>query len=134
MAGEQDVGTREISMDANNLHIEEMITDLAAGSIRRLTPITADGAADTTRPILYMGQAQVMSAMGPLPLQFPLETDSLAGAVEMFPAAAEEAVQRMVEEIKEMQRQQASQIVVPGAGGPGPMPGGAPGGGRFQLR
>ena len=54
--------------------------------------ITADGAADTTRPILYMGQAQVMSAMGPLPLQFPLEADSLAGAVEMFPAAAEEAV------------------------------------------
>lgn len=40
----------------------------------------------------------------------------------------------MVEELKEMQRQQASQIVVPGAGGGGGMPGGGMPGGGFQLR
>jgi hypothetical protein len=39
----------------------------------------------------------------------------------------------MAEELKEMQRQQASQIVVPGAGGGG-MPGGGMPGGGFQLR
>ncbi|MEM7405746.1 MAG: hypothetical protein AAF458_10665 [Pseudomonadota bacterium] len=132
MASDTD-GMREIRMDADNLYIEEMITDMAAGSIRRLTPINADGSADTTRPIVFMGQAQVLSAMGPLPLTFALEAEDLAGAVEMFADAAEEAVKKMVEELKEMQRQQASQIVVPGAGGAPPMPG-APGGGRFQLR
>ena len=134
MAGEQDPGMLEIKMDADNLYIEDTISDMAAGSIRRMTPITAEGAADIARPILFMGQAQVMSAMGPLPLQFQLDADDLAGAIALFPAAAEEAVQRMVEEIKEMQRQQASQIVVPGGGGPGPMPGGPGGGGRFQMR
>jgi hypothetical protein len=132
VAGEQDPGMTEIKMDADNLYIEDTISDMAAGSIRRMTPITAEGAADIARPVLFMGQAQVMSAMGPLPLQFQLDVDDLAGAIALFPAAAEEAVQRMVEEIKEMQRQQASQIVVPG--GPGPMPGGPGGGGRFQMR
>ena len=128
---------REIQMDADNLYVEDVITDMAAGSIRRLTPITKEGAADTSRPIIYMGQAQVMSAMGPLPLTFPLEAADLAGAIDQFPAAAEEAVRKMVEELKELQRQQASQIVVPGAGGMGPggMPGGGmPGGGGIQLR
>lgn len=131
MAGES--GMREIQMDADNLYIEDLVTDMAAGSIRRLTPITKEGAADVGRPIIYMGQAQVMSAMGPLPLTFALEATDLAGAVDLFPAAAEEAVQKMAEELKEMQRQQASQIVVPGAGGGG-MPGGGMPGGGFQLR
>ena len=132
MAGES--GMREIQMDADNLYLEDIVSDMAAGSIRRLTPITKEGAADVARPIIYMGQAQVMSAMGPLPLTFALEAADLSGAVDLFPAAAEEAVKKMVEELKEMQRQQASQIVVPGAGGGGGMPGGGMPGGGFQLR
>jgi hypothetical protein len=134
VASEQQGAMIEIQMDAENLYLEDTITDMSAGSIRRLTPIHKDGSVDVERPILYSGQAQVMSAMGPLPLQFALDAEDLSGAIDQFPGAAEEAVKRMVEEIKEMQRQQASQIVVPGAGGGGgPMPG-APGGGRFQLR
>ena len=135
MASEQEAGMVDIQMDADNLYIEDTITDMAAGSIRRLTPICKDGSVDVERPILFMGQAQVMSAMGALPLQFQLESEDLSGAIDQFAEAAQEAVQRMVEEIKEMQRQQASQIVVPGAGGGGgPMPGVPGGGGRFQLR
>ena len=85
-----------------------------------------------------MGQAQVLSAMGPLPVQFELEASSLAEAIEMFGPEAEKAVRRMVDELRELQREQASQIVVPGSGampgGGGPMPGGGSiRGGRFPL-
>ena len=84
-----------------------------------------------------MGQAQVLSAMGPLPVQFELDANNLEEAVDMFGPAAEQAVRRMVDELRELQREQASQIVVPGTGavpGGGPMPGSGPiRGGRIQL-
>ena len=56
----------------------------------------------------------------------------------MFGPEAEQAVRRMVDELRELQREQASQIVVPASGampgGGGPMPGGGPvRGGRIQL-
>ncbi len=133
-SSEREAVMRELRMDGDNLYLEETFTDLTVGSIRRLTPVKVTGEPDRERPVLYSGHAQVLSALGPLPLQFSLDAASLEEAVQMFPAAAEEAVKRMVEEIKELQRQQASQIVVPGSpgagglGGPGgPMPG--PGGG-----
>ncbi|NKC15997.1 MAG: hypothetical protein GKR94_28500 [Gammaproteobacteria bacterium] len=132
MADESE-GARDLKVDTDNLYREEVFTDLGAGTIRRLTPVLPDGSADSSRQTAYMGQAQVVSAMGPLPLQFQLEADSLDGAIERFPAAAEQAVKRMLDEIRELQRQQASQIVVPGAGGglPPGMPGG---GGGIKLR
>jgi hypothetical protein len=133
VAGESDTA-RELRIDTDNLYLEEVFTDLGAGTIRRMTPVNTDGSVDIDRPVLFMGQAQVMSAMGPLPLQFQLDSDGLDGAIESFPAAAELAVKQMVEEVREMQRQQASQIVVPGAGGGGGMPPGMGGGGGFQLR
>jgi hypothetical protein len=125
-------GASDIRMDTDNLYLEEVFTDLGSGTIRRLTPVNQDGSVDIGRPIVYMGQAQVMSAMGPIPLQFELANDDLSAAIDSFPAAADVAVKQMVEEIREMQRQQASQIVVPGGGG-GMPPMGGPGGG-FQLR
>jgi hypothetical protein len=75
--------------------------------------------------------------MGALPVQFEMEAESLEDALDKFSEGAQEAVMRMVEEIKEMQRQQASQIVVPGSGGGGGGGGGMPPmnpGGRFSLR
>lgn len=133
MNSQTDAGAREIGVDTENLYLEEVFTDLGAGTIRRLTPVKTDGSADVGRDILFMGQAQVMSAMGPLPLQFELAGPDLESAIESFPVAAEEAVKKMVEEIKELQRQQASQIVVPGAGGGG-LPPNMGGGGGIQLR
>ena len=133
MNSRAETGAREIGVDTENLYLEEVFTDLGAGTIRRLTPVKTDGSADLGRDILFMGQAQVMSAMGPLPLQFELAGPDLESAIESFPVAAEEAVKKMVEEIKELQCQQASQIVVPGAGGGG-LPPNMGGGGGIQLR
>ena len=141
LANEQQGAARDLKnlkMESDRLYLEEVITDLAAGTIRRLTPIKADGSPDESRATLYMGQAQVLSAMGPVPIQFELEAASLAEATEMFGPEAEKAVRRMVDELRELQREQASQIVVPASGavpgGGGPLPGGGPiRGGRIQL-
>ena len=109
----------DIQLDGDNLYREENITDLKVGSIRVLTPIKVDGSADGTRNALYMGQTQLVSQMGPLPVSCEIDATSLQDAVEKFPAAIKLAVEKMIEEVKEMQREQSSQIVVPGAAPPG---------------
>ena len=44
----------------------------------------------------------------------PIEAANLAEAIAKFPAAVNEAVERLMEEAREMQRREASRIVVPG--------------------
>ena len=126
-------------MDTANLVREETYTDQRVGSIRVLTPVQADGTPDPARSTAYIGQTQVMTQAGPLPLSFELPDGSLAEAMEGFPAAAEKAIEEAVEEIKRLQREQASSIMVPGQGGGmgdlsgGGNSGGMPGGG-IKLR
>ena len=124
----------EAKMDADNLYREEIVTDRKVGTLRLMTPIGADGAPDASRPVIYMGEAQIMTQAGPLPINFDIEATNLAEAVEKFGAAAKEAVERTVRELHEMRRQAASSIVVPqgGMGGMGG-PGGLGGGGKIQL-
>jgi len=98
------VDNKDIQMQADDLYREEVITDRRVGSIRRLTPITADGSDDTARPVLYVGQAQVMTPMGAIPLSFELHAQSLQEAVDQFAGAAEEAVERTAKELEEMRR------------------------------
>ena len=124
--------SNEIKMDASSLFREEVFTDNAVGTLRRLTPVTAAGDADTTRSEQYVGSTQVLTTAGPLPLSFEIEADSLAAAAEAFGDAAKVAFEKTMEELKEMQRQQASSIVVPGAGG-GPPMGGGMGGGNIHM-
>ena len=110
----------EIAVDATNLYREEIFTDLKVATIRRLTPILPDGSNDPARPVIYVGQTTLMSQAGPVPVQCPIEAASLEDAMAAFPAAVNQAVERMVEEAREMQRQEASRIVVPGRDtGPG---------------
>jgi hypothetical protein len=109
----------EINVDTDNLYREDVYTDLRVASIRRLTPIQIDGSDDTARPVLFMGETQLMSARGPLPVQCPIPASSLEEAVAAFPDAVNNAVEQMIEEAKEMQRQEASRIVVPGQSGMG---------------
>lgn len=107
------------SMDAAGLFREESYTDRKIGSIRVLIPVTIDGATDTARQPLYLGQTQVMTPAGALPLNFEIPADSLKKAVDGFSTAADQALERTVKEIQEMQREAASQIVVPEMGGSG---------------
>ncbi len=118
----------DIRVDVDNLYREDTFTDLKVASIRRLTPIKADGSDDPSRPVMFVGETTLMSARGPLPINCPIEASTLAEALEAFPQAIQDAVERLMEEAREMQRQEASRIVVPGQGPAGPI-GGPPGGG-----
>ena len=104
----------EISMDAAALTREEVYTDSRVGTIRKMTPVNLDGELDNTRPVQFVGSTQIMTPGGALPLSFEIESETLEGAVAGFGDAAKLAVERAMEELKEMQRQQASSIVVPG--------------------
>ncbi|MEE4245473.1 MAG: hypothetical protein V2I33_08685 [Kangiellaceae bacterium] len=104
----------DVVMDDSSLFREETITDQKVGTIRVMTPITAEGADDTTRQVEYIGQTQIMTPAGALPLNFEIPADNLAEAVTKFGQGAKEAMERTMEELKEMRRQQASSIVMPG--------------------
>ena len=104
----------EINMDASALTREEVFTDSRVGTIRRMTPVTLDGETDNSRAIQFVGSTQVMTPGGALPLSFEIESETLEGAVAGFGDAAQVAVEKTMEELREMQRQQASSIVVPG--------------------
>ena len=106
----------KVEVDKDNLYLEESFTDLKSGSIRRLTPVTADGSVDKSRNTLFMAHTQLMTQMGLLPIQCELEAKTLNEAVEKFPAAVNEAVENLIEKANEMRRQEASRIIVPGVG------------------
>jgi len=117
----------EPTMDPDDLYREEVITDRKMGTIRCLTPIKSDGSADSGRSVIYSGQIQIMTPAGSLPIGFEIEADSLDDAVAGFPDAAKQAVDSTLEQLKELQREAASSIVIPEAGG------GVPGGGKIQF-
>jgi len=108
----------EISVDRDNLYLEEVFTDLKIATIRRLTPVKPDGSPDPARPTLFQGQTQLMSQMGPIPVNCAIEAADMSEAMNKFPEAIGEAVERMIEEAREMQRQEASRIIVPGQAPP----------------
>jgi hypothetical protein len=124
-------------MDTTNLYREEVFTDNAVGTLRRLVPVTADGEVDGSRTTQYVGSTQVLTNAGPLPLSFEIEAGSLTEAAAAFGEAAKDAFEKTMEELRELQRQQAGSIVVPKGGmggmGPGGMGPGGMGGGKIQM-
>ncbi len=131
---EHSIDIENLRMNAESLYREEVFTDQQVGTLRRLSPVTSDGSDDSTRQVRYIGQSQMMTPMGALPLNFEIEADSLQQALDNYAEAAKQAVEHTLEELKELRREAASQIVVPeggggmgssgGMGGPGGMPGG----------
>jgi hypothetical protein len=119
MAANPGDRANDAKMDSTSLYREDIITDRKVGTLRMLTPIKSDGTTDAARPVLYMGEAQIMTGAGPLPINFEIEAKTLAEAVQNFAGEAKEAVERTVRELTELRRQQASSIVVPGLGGGG---------------
>jgi hypothetical protein len=119
----------ELKMDPDALYREEVFTDQRVGTVRRMTPVDSRGADDAARPVLYIGQAQLMTPMGAIPLTFQIEASSLAEAIDNFAGAAEVQLEETARQIEEARREAASQIVIP-KGGSGGLPGGGmPGGG-----
>ena len=134
MAAKSDLP--DVRLDPAGLYREEIFTDRRAGTIRRLTPVTVDGATDSQRPVLFSGQTQLLTPAGVLPLVFEIEASTLEEALTKFPEGVNAALEQAIEEAREMRRESASRIVVPevGAGGIGPGPGpGAGGGGKIKF-
>jgi len=121
----------EVKVDTSNLYREEVFTDLRIATLRRLSPVRADGSPDTSRSALYSAQTTLMSQAGPLPVEAPIDAASLEEAAAKFPAAIQEAVDRLLEEAREIRRREASRIVVPSSMPP-PPGGGARGGGIIR--
>jgi len=115
-----------IGMDEESLYREETFTDRRVGTLQRLTPVTISGEPDASREILYVGQTQVLTPSGALPLNFEVEADSLADAITKFGEQAQLALESTMQRLEEMRREAASSLIVPGSGAAG---GVGPGGG-----
>ncbi len=123
--------TNELKVDPNALFLEEIFTDRRVGTIRRLTPVKKDGQRDPARAVLYIGETQVLTPAGALPIGFEIGAGSLEEAADKFGPLAREAIERTVKELQELRRQAASSIVIPQGGIP--PAGGMPGGGKIQI-
>jgi len=104
----------DIAVDQSNLYREETFTDVKIASIRRLIPVKPDGSQDYTRKPIFIGITQLVSPRGPIPIQFPIEAKNLKEAMEQFPVYMNKTMEKMIEEAKELKRQEDSRIIVPG--------------------
>lgn len=110
----------EIRMDSEALYLEEVFTDRRVGTIQRLTPVDGEGQPVAGGTVIFMGQTQLMTPAGALPLSFELAADNLAQAAEKFADGANTAMEEAVKRLEELRREQSSSIIVPGAGGAPP--------------
>jgi hypothetical protein len=125
----------EPKMDSQDLYREDLYSDRRVGTIRVMTPVKSDGTPDPTRATSYVGQAQIMTPAGALPLSFEIDAKTLAEACEGFAEGAKLAFEETMKELQEMRRQQASSIVIPDAGAASALTGqgGLPPRGKIQI-
>lgn len=130
----------QAKMDEKDLWKEEVFTDRRVGTIRRLTPVTASGDLDSSRKTLFIGEAQLMTPAGALPLTFEIPGDTLSAAVAGYGPAVQLAFTETMEELKELRRKAQTSIVTPnspgglgGAGLFGPGAGMPPAPGKLKL-
>ena len=124
----------EPKMDANDLYREDLYSDRKVGTIRVMTPVKSDGTPDLSRPTSYVGQAQIMTPAGALPLSFEIDARTLAEACAGFADGARIAFEETMKELQELRRQQASSIVIPDAGAASALAGqGGPARGKIQF-
>ena len=121
-------------MDSKDLYREDIYSDRRVGTIRVMTPVKPDGTPDPARATSFVGQAQIMTPAGALPLSFEIEAKTLAEACEGFADGAKVAFEETMKELQEMRRQQASSIVIPDAGAASALTGqGGPPRGKIQF-
>ena len=123
----------EPKMDADDLYREDVYSDRTVGTIRVMTPVKRDGSPDPTRAAVFVGQAQIMTPAGVLPLSFEIEAKNLSEACAGFADGAKVAFEETMKELQEMRRQQASSIVIPEAGAAAALGQGGPPRGKIQF-
>ena len=106
----------EFKMDRSNLYREESFTDLKSGTIKRLTPVKADGSEDKSRKTLFVGHTSILTPNGPLPIQNAIPAKDLQQAIKKFPEVMEQAMDQLIEEVKKYQEQEQSRIQKPPSG------------------
>lgn len=120
-----DNAQAEIQMDAQNLYQEEVFTDRRVGTIQRLTRVDANGTPVPGEVPIFVGQTQLVTRAGPLPLSFEIPATTLTEAAEKFGEGANQAMEDTVKRLEELRREQSSSIIVPD--------GTTPGGGKLKL-
>ena len=113
MLGEKEINDMDLSVKENNLYQEEFFTDLDMASIRRLTPVKPNGLRDKSRKLIFVGNLNLMTPQGPLPIQAAVDARNLKEAMERYPEAMKNALGEMQEKIKKLQREKESKIIVP---------------------
>jgi hypothetical protein len=116
MTNEQVSESVDFSVDRQNLYMEESFTDMKVATIRRLTPVKTDGLPDKTRKTIFIGETNILTPSGPLPLQAVIQAKQLQQAIKNFPEAMQAAVDKLAEEVKRMKEQKDSSIIAPGGG------------------
>jgi hypothetical protein len=120
MNGNERMNDIDFTVDRNNLYREVMYTDLKVASIKKLVPINQDGSDDKSRPTVFIGETQLMTPGGPLPIHSHLDADTFEKAMDNFPLAMERSFREMVATLQRMQQEQekeergSSRIIVPG--------------------
>jgi hypothetical protein len=103
----------DFTVDRQNLYREETFTDLKVASIRCLTPVNTDGSVDKTRKTVFVGETNLMTPGGPLPVQAVIAAKQLQQAIKRFPEAMQAAVEKLAEEVQKMREQENSSIITP---------------------
>lgn len=120
----------EIRMEGDQLYKEEVFTDRRVGTIQRLTRVDAAGDPVPGEKVIFVGQTQLMTRAGPLPLSFEIPATNLTEAAARFGEGANKAMEDTVKRLEELRREQSSSIIVPeGTAGVG----GVPGGGQIKM-
>ncbi|MBA3010932.1 MAG: cytoplasmic protein [Proteobacteria bacterium] len=107
----------DFQVDKKNLYREESVTDLKIATIRQLIPVNIDGTSDTSREVIFLGNTQLGTPQGPIPLQAKLEANTLEQAMDLFPQAMELETKKVIENFKRMeaqQKKQKSNLIIPG--------------------
>ncbi len=112
-----DLSGLKIEMDASNLYEEKIVTDRKVGTIRVLTPLTPDGAPDSLRATIFVGEAQIMTQMGGLPISFEIPAKNLSEAVAGYAEAAKKGVEDTLQKLEELREKAAHRILTPGSEG-----------------
>ena len=106
----------DFKMDRSNLYREESFSDMKTGTVKRLTPVKADGLADKSRKTIFVGHTSILTPNGSLPIQNSIPAKDLQQAIKKFPEVMQQAMEQLMEEVKKYQEQEQGRIQKPDSG------------------